>query len=130
MRNLAAIVLLALCLVGCEAPIARGEQLPLPIDQSTTGFGGGGVLMHVVIDVVPDPRTSTPVIATEAGPMKWPRGFTAWRIGSEVEVLDPNGKRVLITGHRYLFRCSTYMPVWVISMVEPCPDCPLGFQLE
>jgi hypothetical protein len=106
--------------------------VPLLTDAAADGsnFGAGGVLMHTVIDVAPDPVTGTPLIATGDGPMRWPRGFTAWRVGSEVEVRDSRGNRVLITGGRYLFRTSTYTGPWVISDVEPCPGCPLGFQLE
>jgi hypothetical protein len=130
MRNLAGSLVLALLVTGCGALTPRGEQVPLPIDESSPGLSNGGVLMHMVIDVLPDPTTGTPIIATRDGPMKWPKGFTAWRVGSQVEVLDANGNRVLLTGGRYLFRCSQYMPVWTISEVVPCPECQRGFQLE
>ena len=130
MRLLITALTLSLSLIGCGASTPRGEQVQLPTEKAAKGFGNGSVLMHEVIDVVADPQTGTPVIANGNGPMRWPEGFTAWRVGSEVEVLDPAGNRVLITGGRYLFRSSTWMSYWVISDVEPCPICPLGFQVE
>jgi hypothetical protein len=120
---------LALSLLACGAVTPRGEQVPL-LTEKGARLTGGGVLMHEVIDVVADPKTGTPVIANASGPMRWPEGFTAWRVGSEVEVLDTLGNRVLITGARYMFHSSTWMSYWVISDVKPCPGCPLGFQLE
>ena len=130
MRHLATTLALAMCLLGCGPVVPRGEQVPLPTEPGAKGLPGGGVLMHMVIDVVADPITGTPVIATSDGPMRWPEGFTAWRVGSETEVLDTGGNRVLITGARYLFRSRTWTSYWVLSDVQLCSGCPLGFQVE
>ena len=78
--------------------------------------------MNAVIDVVADPQTGTPIIEAHGMPMRWPNGYTAWRVGSETEVLDPNGNRVLVTGLRYRFYPGySPAPYWVIGYVEPCP---------
>jgi hypothetical protein len=40
-------------------------------------------------------------VGGSSAPMTWRPGFTARRVGSEVEVLDPDGKAVAITGRSY-----------------------------
>jgi hypothetical protein len=129
---------LALFLAGCgTAPDAtRGEQVPLLTEEVPEG----GLLLRAVIDVDADPESGTPIIEVHGVPVRWRNGFTAWRIGSETEVLDPEGNRVLITGQKYLFRpAETYRGYWVIGHVEPCPpgrseprwmSCELGVFLE
>ena len=121
---------LALCMLGCGSSATRGEQVPLPIDATATAFGKGCILMHVVVDVVADPETGTPILENGDGPFRWPKGFTAWRSGTEVEVLDGDGRVVLRTGARYSICPSAYLTGWVIGMVTPCPDCKLGFQVD
>lgn len=131
MRNLITSLVFGLVLLGCGAQTPRGEQVPLLIDdREINDLSGGGILMNMVIDVVADPNTGTPDISTTEGPMTWPKGFTAWRVGSEVEVLDATGRQVLITGQRYMFHTGTYPGPWGISGVKLCPDCPLGWHLE
>lgn len=117
-----------MCVLGCGP--ARGEQVPLPTDQTVTAFGRGCILMHEVVDVIADPASGTPVIEHGGEPMRWPKGFTAWRAGTEVEVLDATGAVVLRTGARYSLCPSEYMSGWVIGMVRPCSDCVLGFQVD
>jgi hypothetical protein len=126
MRRIATVGL-ALLLAGCGAAptpeATRGEQVPLLTDEmpSYTTF------VNAVIDVVADPQTGTPIIEAHGMPMRWPNGYTAWRVGSETEVLDPNGNRVLVTGQRYRFYPG-YSPTdyWVIGHVEPCPPGLFG----
>ena len=129
MRRVTATLALALCLLGCG--LTRGEQVPLPTDDTVTSFGVGCILMHEVVDVIADPTSGTPVIESGGQPVRWPKGFTAWRAGTEVEVVDATGKIVLRTGARYWLCPSEYLSGWwVIGMVKPCPDCVLGFQLD
>ena len=125
MRRVAAALALALCLVGC-----RTFQVPLTTDETATSFGHSCILMHQVVDVIADPTSGTPVFKGGTEPMRWPKGFTAWRAGIETEVLDATGTVVLTTGARYSICPSEYLSGWVIGMVEPCPDCPLGFELD
>jgi len=33
----------------------------------------------------------------------WPRGYTAHRVGTEVEISAPSGRVVAVTGHQYMF---------------------------
>jgi hypothetical protein len=142
-----ATVALALLLAGCgAAPEAtRGEQVPLLTYEAET-FGS---FVNVVIDVVADPETGTPIIEFHGVPTRWPKGYTAWRVGSETEVLDPYGNRVLVTGRRYRFypgpdllgsepQPGVYIPgpYRDIAHVEPCPPdlfgrtCVLGFHQQ
>jgi hypothetical protein len=145
MRRIAIGLGLALSLLGCsgaaptQAP-SRGAQVPL-----LTAEPGTGSFVNVVIDVVADPETGTPIIEMHGVPMRWPTGYTAWRVGSETEVLDPNGNRVVVTGQRYRFypgldllgsepQPGVYIPgpYRIIAHIEPCPpglfgpSCVLG----
>jgi hypothetical protein len=141
MRRIPAALALVLCLLGCGAVAVptpeptRGEQVPLLTEDGPEGT----YLLRAVIDVVADPETGTPIIQAHGVPMRWRTGFTAWRLGSETEVVDPKGNRVLVTGQRYLFRPSKYDPYWLIGQVERCPPpgpfandsrCELGIYLE
>ena len=90
---------LVLLLAGCgAAPVATwGEQVPLlrATDREPACVG-----VYEVMDIVADPNVGT--VAKQGGwPLKWPQGYTGWRSGSEVQVLDPNGEVVLTTGQRY-----------------------------
>lgn len=133
---------LALLLAGCGAPVAtRGEQVAL----LTAEQAGYATFVNVVIDVVADPETGTPIIDMHGVPMRWPIGYTAWRVGSETEVLDTSGNRVMVTGKRYRFypapdllgsepQPGVYIPgpYRIIAYIEPCPpglfgpSCVLG----
>lgn len=90
------------------------------------------LLLYAVVDVVADPTTGTPTVKDSGVPLKWPTGYTAWRVGSEVEVLDGAGAVVLTTGNRYRIE-PTYeldtiddLSTWVVGAVKPCADCALG----
>ena len=88
---------LALLVAGCStAPVAtRGEQVPLLATDRQPGCVG----VYEVMDIVADPTFGT--VTVQGWPLKWPRGYTGWRFGSEVQVIDPNGEVVLMTGQRY-----------------------------
>jgi len=49
-------------------------------------------------------------------------GYTAWRLGTETEVLDERGTRVLVTGHRY----HLYLGIGGRSAVLRVEECPPG----
>ena len=88
---------LALLVAGCGVgPIAtRGEQVPLlHTDREPNCVGA-----WEVVDIVADPNVGT--VSKQGWPLKWPQGYTGWRFGSEVQVLDPKGEVVLTTGQRY-----------------------------
>lgn len=127
MRRIAAVGL-ALLLVGCGgAPEAgRGEQVPL-LTEERPGYDTYATFVNTVIDVVADPATGTPVIEFNGLPMRWPKGYTAWRVGPETEVLDPAGNRVLVTGQRYrLYPGWTPEAYSIVAHVEPCPPSLFG----
>jgi hypothetical protein len=119
-----------LCPLGCGSEAPRGEQVPLTTDETVTAYGQGCILMHEVVDVSADPITGTPVLNGGDHDVRWPRGFTAWRAGTEVEVLDASGTVVLTTGARYSICPSEYLTGWVVGGASPCPDCALGFSLD
>ena len=128
MRRVVTMLALAVCLLGCDSKAER-ERVPLVTDE--TESGGGCWLLHVVVDVIADPTTGTPTVEGSGAPI-WPRGYTAWRAGAEVVVLDESGSVVLTTGGRY-WMCPTPLsdytrPIstWVIGDVKPCPTCELG----
>ena len=89
-------------------------------------------MLHDVVDVFANPTFGTAIGSASGPPLKWPRGYTASRAGTEVQVLDRAGRVVLTTGSRY-WVCPTPdsdlskpLSEWVIGDVRPCPDCALG----
>ena len=139
MRRPLVVLALTLCVVACaprDERVALGEQVPLLTVETVVG-GDGCVLAYRVVDVVADSASGTPVENGGGEPLRWPRGYTAWRAGSEVAVLDPSGGVVLTTGGRYWMCPVQFFPEWVIGSVRPCPqavpdkvwgwyDCKLG----
>ena len=136
MRRIAIGFAVAVSLLGCsaEAP-SRGAQVSLP----TTEHAGFATFVNVVMDVVADPETGTPILELDGAPMRWPAGYTAWRVGSETEVLDASGARVLVTGQRYRFYPAPDLlgsepapgryipgPYRIIASVEACTTDFLG----
>ena len=127
MRRSATGLALAVSLLGCNGAATtpaptRGAQVAILTDEA--GFTS---FVNIVIDVVADPETGTPVLESRGLPMRWPNGFTAWRVGSETEVLDPDGNRVIVTGNRYRFYPGySPAPYLVIGYVEPCPPDVFG----
>jgi hypothetical protein len=129
MRRIIATFVLTLSLLGCAA--SRGAQVPLVTDETVTTYAQGCILMHEVVDVTADPTTGTPVLTGGDHEVRWPKGFTAWRVGSGVEVLDASGGLILTTGARYSICPAEYLSGWwVPGGVTPCPDCPLGYKLD
>lgn len=144
MLRIAIGLVLTLSLLGCSvatptpAP-SRGAQVPLAADGTTET---GCPLVHRIVDVIADPATGTPT-DTSGVPFTWLKGFTAWRVGSEVEVVDGAGLTVLTTGGRYWMCPANYYGSWVVGAVVPCPagteirplggrvtKCELGSQVD
>jgi len=127
MRRVLTALALALSLLGCAT---TSDDVPLLTNEMERG--GGCWLLHVVVDVFANTTFGTAVGSAGGAPLTWPRGYTARRAGTEVEVLDRDGKVVLKTGGRY-WMCPTpssdytkAISEWVIGEVKPCPDCELG----
>jgi hypothetical protein len=101
---LAAALVLALCLVACGSLLPNGDRVELltgpPGDWRGCFTSGATGLLMV------DPKYGTAIIdtivqSTSPETVAWPRGFTARRIGSEVEVFDAGGNAVAKTGKSY-----------------------------
>jgi len=123
LRRIALGFSLAFSVVACGGPV--------PLDTDVTAQAWGGcILMHEVVDVVARRSDGTPINKDTGKAFVWPIGFTAQRIGIEVEVLNADGEVVLTTGQRYSMCPSEYLDGWVIGNVTLCPDCKLGFELD
>jgi hypothetical protein len=155
MLRVVACLALALSLVGCYAGGAGaspGESLdgsaapsaspsgpvPLLTVETQTRFGFCVLDAFYVSDVIADPTSGAPSDAATGESFAWPKGFTARRAGSEVEVFDAAGNVVLMTGQRYRVCPSvddtnlgsgafarSSGGAWVIGRVEECMGCEL-----
>jgi hypothetical protein len=101
MRRIMTLLALALCLLGCDAGVLPRDRVALRTSDTDT-IGAPCFLSGWESELILDPRSG---LAWSAGPddirpVIWPRGFTARRIGSEVEVLDRDGEVVATTGRK------------------------------
>jgi hypothetical protein len=103
---LAAVLLLA----GCGAlrePVPLLAGPPQPFSGCFTFAISGELIADptygtVMRDTATYDETVTQVTRPPTVPVAWRTGFTARRLGSEVEVVDPQGTVVATTGRRYL----------------------------
>ena len=100
-RRITTTLALALCLLGCGSAVLPWDRVDLLTDngnQPTCYTSEAGGLL--IVD-----RTNGTAIDSEGAPalvpVMWPPGFTGRWIGSEVEVLDPDGNVVATTGRSY-----------------------------
>ena len=113
--RLVAMLAVALLLAGC------GSLMPRPAVQLLTGdpsqVEGLGRSDACFMDMAEGPLTADPTYGTMIEirhqeiiprespyprlPVVWLPGFTGRWVGSEVEVLDPQGQVITITGHNY-----------------------------
>jgi hypothetical protein len=133
---------LALSLLGCYAGgegAPPGESVPLLTVETQTSFGSCVLDLFYVADVIADPTSGAPSDAATGESFAWPKGFTARRARSEVEVFDPAGNVVVMTGRRYRMcpapddtrvgsgsAAESSGGAWVIGMVDECMRCELG----
>ncbi len=150
MRRVVGTVALALSLVGCYAggagaspgesldglasPSASPSGLVPLVTVETASFGSCVLDLYYVGDVIADPTSGAPTDAATGESFAWPKGFTARRAGTEVEVLDAAGNVVLMTGLRYRM-CPAVHDLgsssvarsnggaWVIGEVKQCQEC-------
>ena len=105
---MAATLALVLLVVGCEA---SDDPIQVRLLTGPPGGFGGCFTDSASGPLVVDPKYGTAIVDEDmirvSGtrpppiPVAWRPGFTAWRIGSEVEVVDPQGRAVAITGRSY-----------------------------
>jgi len=107
MKPIALTLAMVLALVGCAGSGGRSsEPVQLLTGLSTLIRGGGCFTNWAEGPLVIDPTYGTAIIDTDVHSstpvtVAWRPGYTARRVGSEVQVLDPDGKVVAITGRRY-----------------------------
>ena len=107
MLRVAISVALAMSVLGCNGGSASAPSaspsgpVPLLTVETQTSFGSCVLDLYYVADLIADPKSDAPTDAATGKSFAWPKGFTARRAGSEVEVLDPAGNVVLMTGQRY-----------------------------
>jgi hypothetical protein len=109
-RVAATLVAVALVLAGC------GTLFPEPVHLLTADaadFTGVSLMIGGFPDrcgypwegrLVADATSGTALITGNRGavvPVVWRPGFTGRRSGSEVQVVDPQGNVVAVTGHKY-----------------------------
>lgn len=135
-------VALALSLLGCGAGgpgASLSGPIPLLTVETQTSFGSCVLDLSYVADVIAEPTSGAPTDAETGEALAWPRGFTARRAGSEVEVLDPSGNVVLTTGRRYRLcppedstaqgrglAARSPRGGWVIGEAHACLSCEVG----
>lgn len=93
--------LLAVSVMSCSAPL--GDTVELLVGAPSPG-GVCYNLNWIEGQLVVDPTYGTAVTSDFYGrtvPVMWRPGFTGRRSGSEVAVLDPDGKVVAVTGQNY-----------------------------
>jgi hypothetical protein len=89
----------ALVVLGCAAPVSLLSGVP-------SGFGDVGCFTNFAAGpLIVDPDDGTAIVDGAMGgattPVMWRPGFSGRRVGSEVEVLDPDGEVVATTGRSY-----------------------------
>jgi hypothetical protein len=104
-KQLAATLALALCLVGCGLLAPDGD--PVQLLTGPPGDWGGCFTNAAAGPLSVDPKYGTAIIdndvrSTSPVTVAWRPGFTGRRIGSEVQVFDPHGNAVAITGKSYV----------------------------
>ena len=110
--RIAALLALALSigLLGCGP---TGERVPLLITDLNVA-DEGCYLLGSEIRLVADAERGTAVrdvsSTTGSSAISWPPGYTGWRVGSEVEVRDPNGGLVAVTGRTYFLSLAIQVP--------------------
>jgi len=111
--------LMALIAIGCLAgaspsdPFKSSEpsESMAPVRLLTgvpanMGDGDGCFTNAIEGELTVDPKYGTAIVTTTppeglTATIAWRPGFTGRRVGSEIEVLDPNGNVVATTGNKY-----------------------------
>jgi hypothetical protein len=98
MRRITATFALALCFVGCDAFI--GAPAPIALRTTDTDISSNCYLAGTAAELILDPSAG---LAWQLGPddirpVIWPRGYTAQRVGSEIQVLNRDGLVIARSG--------------------------------
>jgi hypothetical protein len=104
MQRVAAVLALSLILAAC-APSVRLITGAPTIERTSDGRIVGCYTNFANGRLIVDPEFGTAIVDADVGgitsTVAWRPGFSARRAGAEVEVLDPTGRVVAITGRTY-----------------------------
>jgi hypothetical protein len=97
-------------LVGCDVDVEPGGPVQLLTESSDSPQGGCFTNSAAGLLIV-DPNYGTAILDEDAAtvtrqqprpvPVMWRPGFSGRQSGSQVQVLDPDGRVVAVTGNRY-----------------------------
>ena len=99
MRRIATSLALALCLLGCDASVPASEPIALRTTDSDAVDPNcylAGTAAQLILD--PSAGLAWRFGPDDIRPVIWPRGYTARRVGSEIQVLNPDGFVVARSG--------------------------------
>ena len=129
MRRGPATLGLALCLLGCDTAVVPVGPVHLAVvdgePNQVIGCLNDSKTYLVIADAEFGTRAvlvldeDTGAIADSSVPLYWPPGYTGSWAGFEVEVRDPAGKLVAVSGRRYRIMPSERGPRLVAGCVSP-----------
>ena len=100
MRRLAIALVLAVSSIGCSSAPTPTNRVAL--GTWPAGSAPGCVLMGIQGELVADPKYGTAIAYVDATmPVLWPEGFIGERVGSEIQVLNKDGRVIAVTGGMY-----------------------------
>jgi hypothetical protein len=132
-KRVAASLALALCLVGCSWLAPNGDSVQLltgPPGSSSLGCFTDAATGPLIVDPKYGTAIIDEVMIKVSGtrpppvPVAWRPGFSARHVGSEVEVFDPQGNAVAITGRSYVL-AGGYVSAGGSSGLD-WPELPIG----
>jgi hypothetical protein len=102
---------IALLFLGCAHQATTrqpslGEQVPLLTGHLVGASGAGtGCYLNFMVGILNKDETYGTTMAYGEDvpqlPLMWPIGYTGYRVGSEIAVVDETGRVRAITGNRY-----------------------------
>ena len=112
---------LAMCLAGCDSEDSSGGPVELLTGVDSCYAGGAG---GTVGPLIADPDYGT---RFNGKPAMWPLGYTGFRVGSEVAVVDAAGRVVATTGRRYYFSQAFVSKPENVKLMMSLGAVPVGY---
>ena len=111
MSRVVGVAIAALLLAGCGAPADTREGAPADtrevvplnyVDLPANACYLSGPYYVLVADASLGVAVKTSEQDASRYPIYWPKGYTAHRVGAEVEVIGTSGTVVAVTGRQYM----------------------------